>query len=631
MRTKEELESLIKSYAKTYYSDYSTVSDDYFDELVEELRRVDPNSKILVTPGWGYEPEGKKEKHLYGEITGLPKIKKIEDIPEGYRPYHCRVSIKLDGLSAVSYYKNGKRFLSLTRGNGVEGKVVTDKIDMISPETKELPNNFTGAVRGELVISQTTWDIIKDHYKDNPSANQRNVASGIINRDYINEETKYVDYVVYKVIADPEGVIDSFRSMESFLLYNNFKTVPEVYSTSRNEFSQSIFEEYYERFKQIYPCDGVVVTDYNIFHEESGEIKYKEFAYKFKSDSEEVVVTDVTWSAGRTGRIVPRVWFNPVNLSGVQVQKCTGHNAAFIRDNQINKGTVIEVTRSGEVIPYIVKIVDNSNNEGLLPSTCPNCGVELTWKGDDLVCENENEDQLIYRFVSTAGSIDGAGWSLYNKILEIFEIKTFKDLVCFISDATKDYTDTRGEMTKNIIYNSISGKVTQQKCIKVVEKIIKGIYPSTFLVACNINGISWNTAECLVKSYPKYFKDLRQGCVDYDKLYSINGFGYATVQALKRFESRLRELARVCAITQVEEKREVSHQFSVAITGSLSMKRSEFDALLQSKGITQSSNFKEVKYLITNNPESTSSKMQKAINNGVEIISEEEFTKIFLK
>lgn len=629
MRTKEELESLIKSYAKTYYSDYSTVSDDYFDELVEELREVDPNSKILVTPGWGYEPEGKKEKHLYGEISGLPKIKKIEDIPEGYLPYRCRVSIKLDGLSAVSYYKNGKRFLSLTRGNGVEGKVITDKIDMISPETKELPNNFTGAVRGELVISQATWNKIKDQYKDNPSANQRNVASGIINRDYVNEETKYVDYVVYKVVADPENTIDSFRSMEGFLLYNNFKLVPEVYSTSRGMFTQRIFEEYYERFKQIYPCDGVVVTDYDICHEESGEIKYKEFAYKFKSDSEEVVVTDVTWSAGRTGRIVPRIWFTPVTLSGVQVQKCTGHNAAFIRDNQINKGTVIEVTRSGEVIPYMTKVVSNPNDKGLLPSTCPNCKAELTWKGDDLICENENEDQLVYRFISTAGSIDGAGWSLYSKVLETFDIKTFKDLVCFISDATKDYEVTQGEMVKNIIYNSISGKVTQQKCIKVVEKIIKGIYPSTFLVACNINGVSWNTAESLFKHYPEYFYDLYQEKVDYDKLYSINGFGYTTVQTLRRFEERLRDLVRVCTI--LEEKKTVEYQFSVAITGSLSMKRSDFDALLQSKGITQSSNFKEIKYLITNNPDSTSSKMQKAVSNGVEIISEEEFTKIFLK
>lgn len=633
MRTVEELESLIKNYAQSYYSGESEVNDEYFDKLVDELKEIDPNNSLLSKPGWGFEPEGEKHKHLYNMVVGsLSKVKTISSLPGRYEPALCRVSAKLDGLTAVSYYKNGERYLSVTRGNGREGVIVTDKINMISPETRKLSTNFTGAVRGEVVMSIDTWNRIKDRYSDNESANPRNISSGILNRDGIDEDLKLLDYVVYKVIADPERIFKNemwsdsitFRNIEGFILSNGFIPVPQVYATNSSQFSQEIFESYYKSFNLKYPCDGLVVTSHKTDYSPEGEILYDEIAYKFKSESVEVVVTDIDWNAGRTGRIIPRIWFNPVKLSGVMVKKCTGHNASFIKTNKVNIGSVIEVSRSGEVIPYCEKVVTPSES-GLLPDKCPNCGSPLVWKGEDLVCESENESQLIYRFISVAGSVTGAGWSLYNKIIDVFNIDSYSRFIDFLAYIY-------GENTyKQAIYSEIRGTVTQQKCIDVISKIVDGIYPTTFLVACNISGISWNSAESLIVNYPEYFNDVRQGKVDYERVGNIQGFGWSTVETLKKFESRISDIAKICKITNLEIPSQVTEsQFSVAITGSLSIKRSEFDALLQSKGIIQSSNFKEIKYLITNNPESTSSKMKKAKDNGVEIISEEEFKKKFL-
>lgn len=632
MRTQKDLENLIKKYAQSYYSGISEVSDEYFDELVEELKTFYPESEVLNKTGWGFEPDGeKKSSHLYGmTVLGLRKVKSIESIPSGFFPYNTRFSAKLDGLSVVSYYKNGERYLSLTRGNGKVGKIVTDKIDIISPETKKISQDFTGAVRGEVLFSSKNWNLVKEKYLiDNPSANPRNIASGILNRDYINEETELLSYVVYKIVAQESEIKDQgrfFSDMEAFLIYNNFTFVPSFIRDDEDHFDLQRLKSLYDTFCDTYPCDGIVLTRRdNVRYSSSGEVTYDEVAYKFESESAEVVVTDVDWNATRTGRVVPRIWFDPVNLSGAMIKKCTGHNAAFIRDNKINKGTVIEITRSNEVIPYMKKVISNKNSEGLIPETCPNCGAELRWKGEDLVCDNENESQLIYRFISVVGETDGAGWSLYSKFIDLFNLNSYEDLIKFLLRVVNDK-----ESLTNTVCESIKGSSTQNKCLNIINKISSEVDPVTVLVACNISGISWTTSGKLVDEYPSYFEDLLLNKVNYDTIWSIKGVGGSVVKTLQFFEARIRGIASKLRIKDhAKESSELN--FYVAITGALSVKRSEFDRILSEKGIQQSSNFKEVKYLITNNPDSTSSKMKKAKDHGVEIISEEDFTNLYLQ
>ena len=113
-----DLERLIKYYATQYYTGESDISDEDFDKLVERLRSIDPTNKLLTTPGWGYEPRT-KSKHLYSQITGLPKYKVMEDFVKGSDD--ITLSPKLDGISCVVYYEDGIFDKALTRGNGVEG------------------------------------------------------------------------------------------------------------------------------------------------------------------------------------------------------------------------------------------------------------------------------------------------------------------------------------------------------------------------------------------------------------------------------------------------------------------------------------------------------------------------------
>ena len=629
----EELENLIKNYSQAYYSGESEVDDEYFDSLVEELRSLNPDSEVINKTGWGFEPQGRKVSHLYDlKVGSLSKVKSTESIPSRFTPSFCRFSAKLDGLSVVSYYDRGHRIKSITRGNGTQGLDVTDKINVISPQTEVLDYEFTGAVRGEVLTSVRNWRKVKEErFSDNPSANPRNFSSGVLNREELTDDLKFLDYIVYKVVADPAKAFKSsfsdtldFKKMSEFLL-TEFDCVPYI-TLNRTQFSHEIIKEEYDKFSLEYPCDGVVITRMDEIKYNDAIVDYDEVAYKFESESREVVVTDIDWSATRTGRMMPRVWFDPVELSGALVRKCTGFNAAFIRDNKINKGTVIRVTRSGEVIPHILEIVNNSCTEGLLPEVCPHCGSELKWDGVDLVCDSENEDQLIYRFISVAGGVEGAGWSLYNRLIEALNLHDYQTFLKFLSGLSSNF-----ESFETQINNKISGSVTKGRCISILNNLRNEIKPANFLVACNIEGLSWKSAQSLIDNYPEYISDLKNDTVDYSRMWTINGFGSSIIKTLQSFQSRLFDIAsrvNIAALTKTEAK---EIKFSVAITGALSMKRSDFDALLESHGYSQSSNFKEIKYLITNNPDLTSSKMKKAKDNNVEIISEKEFFEKFLK
>ena len=203
----KDLESQISYYATKYYNGEPEISDEQFDMLVEKLRMLNPNSSVLKT-GWGFEVNGDKVKHKYSHIGSLDKTKTYEEIPNRFKDKTVFISPKLDGLSAVVYYENGKLVKAITRGNGEYGKDITDKLRLIvGPSIQD--NKFTGAVRGELIINDTNWNILQSKYKDLIAP--RNFAAGIINRKEIDEDIKYIDLVVYKIVGQENKPIYTNR------------------------------------------------------------------------------------------------------------------------------------------------------------------------------------------------------------------------------------------------------------------------------------------------------------------------------------------------------------------------------------------------------------------------------------
>lgn len=354
----EELEAQIMYYATKYYSGEPEISDEQFDMLVDKLRKLNPNSKVLKT-GWGFEVNGDKIKHKYAHIGSLDKTKTYEDIPERFKQRTVYISPKLDGLSAVAYYENGRLVKGITRGNGEYGKDITNKLSIILGKEIE-DKTFTGAVRGELIISDLNWQMLLDKYTNLIAP--RNFAAGIINRNEIDEDIQCIDMVVYKIVGQENRPILKNRDEILQWLKLNFKNcVPNYYYPVLNLSSWSTYHEStFEDFKKLgYGLDGLVLTNSDVLYNNSTQgYVYDEVAFKFNAETTIVTVTDIEWNLTRTQKLVPVICFDKCYISDAEIQRATGFNAKYIYENKICVGTQVEICRSGEVIPYILGVIE---------------------------------------------------------------------------------------------------------------------------------------------------------------------------------------------------------------------------------------------------------------------------------
>jgi len=351
----EILEENIKLHAEQYYIDGSSeISDEEFDELVDALKSINPNSEFLKT-GWGYSPsvmEGEKVNHRYQNIGSLEKAKTYDEVDKSLKNKEVIISAKLDGLTAVAYYKNGNLETAATRGDGIVGINITDKFNFITGNIK-MSESFNGAVRGELVITNDNWTELKVASPNLKS--QRNSAVGIIGRDGVSPDLKYLSFVAYNIMGtDYHGFVEQEDILQ--YLFENYGLENTVPSTQMKLESADQFEDMYNNFAKKYPVDGIVITENKISYN-GDTVQYNQCAFKFSGIKKNAVVTGVTWNMSKQNKLIPIVNIEPTELSGATISNVTGINAQYILDNKIGKGAIVEVTRSGMVIPKITCII----------------------------------------------------------------------------------------------------------------------------------------------------------------------------------------------------------------------------------------------------------------------------------
>ena len=625
----KELEEKIKYYAENYYQGNSLISDEMFDSLIDTLRKIKPDSPVLTT-GWGFEVQGNKVKHKYSHIGSLDKCKCLDDIPDIFKNnnYKVYISPKLDGLSAVAYYENGKLVKGITRGNGIYGKDITNKLIRIIGD-KIQDSTFTGAVRGELIISNTNWKLLQNKYNDLISS--RNFAAGIINRDEIDDDIQYIDLVVYKVTGyegDNKQNIDRLKILN--WLSHNFKHSIPVYcytiQSNWEEFSVNLFDTFKENGYQL---DGLVLTLEDIHFNNDNGILYTEVAYKFEAPSIETTVVDIEWTLSRTQRYVPVVKIKPVELSGANIERATGNNAKMIKTLGIGPGAEISIQRSGEVIPKIVEEI--SPIEVNLPSNCPCCNSELQWDGVDLVCKNTQcpniEMSDLQQWCEIIGETDGLQWTLMKQYLDKFNIHSIKSL----------YNNKENILTD---LNCRQLSLTELKIREFFKKIYVGdVSLYKLLLALNIPRLGDKTCKELSK-HPEICKELFQYSLNadplnegdyYNRLYN-NIFNIMKDATTTSIFNNLNKINNVKYILNSPINRVKIEQASnteikyVAITGSLqSMKRKDFEKYIAQFGYELSNTLSKCEYLITNNPNSGSTKNKEAQKYNIPIITENEF------
>ena len=623
----EELEMQISYYASKYYMGEPEISDEQFDMLVDKLRQLKPTSKVLKT-GWGFEVNGDKVKHKYSHIGSLDKTKTYEDIPDRFKQRTVYISPKLDGLSAVAYYENGQLVKGITRGNGEYGKDITDKLGIILG-TSITDTTFTGAVRGELIISNDNWDKLLHKYTNLIAP--RNFAAGIINRKEIDEDIKYIDMVVYKVVGQENKATMTKRDIMLQWLSLNFKhAIPNCYYPVLNQSSWEVYHiDTFEQFKSLgYGLDGLVLDNPEIVYDEitNGYI-FDEVAFKFQAETTETNVKEIEWTLSRTQRLVPVAVVEPVELSGAIIERATCNNAQMVQDLGLGKGARIEIQRSNEVIPYIVNVIETSDEP--LPKVCPICKSELQWVGVDLKCCNEECPNVklsdLQQWCESIGETDGLQWTLMKQYLDLYGVETIDDLY----------------EKQLFILNDLTVKklsITELKIKDFFEKLyLEQVLIEKALVGLNIPRLGEKTAklfkdkEVLVNKMLMLFLGIGIDSDGYVKTALLDLVKDATTTSI--FENKIKFTnLKYLYSNDLKNSRlkydnvKLGDKKYIAVTGALTkMKRKDFETYISKFGYELTSNLKKCQYLVTNTPDSGSNKNKQAKELGVEIITEENF------
>lgn len=655
------LERELRLAAQLYYQDGSSfLSDKEFDKKAEQLKEIDPDNSIFKEPSWGYSIDsdttpGKRCPHRYGRITGLDKAYEYSDIPKDFRVSTLYAMPKLDGMSIAMYYEDSELVQALTRGNYDEGIDVTDKVRLIVGDRLLTPN-FTGGVRGEIIMS-------KEHYgqyclEHEDAKNPRNSVAGIINAKDITEDLKYLDVVVYTVLADESQKIESvddvgwhannigFIGSQLFLSDNYEHYAPATVLTHLDE-STTIpkCEIMFNHFVETYPyeVDGVVVSKTTIPIDRDGIFDYNEIAIKFRSETTQTVVTGIDWQMSKTHYAIPVIKVEPVELDGATITKCSGFHAHYIKEMDIKPGTIVEIERHGQVIPYVNKVIQNVDGPSSIISKCPECGELFEWDGCHLKCNNPYcgnailQDLMIW--LNNIAPLDNFGDKLRIKFLQKYLGNNISIEAVMKSNELKGMCNLYKEMSPSPLVSK-QLLLFSEMCDKLFNQPVSLI---NALLALNIPRLGDKTCEKLSMNPDLinriYEASLSPDPEDHNSTVMVDGplvddirnyIGAANGASIVSNIEKFSRLKYIYSRIVHEVSTAVSSNGRVAITGKLSVKRSDFEIELKAHGWMVGEISKETDFLITDNPNSASSKNRKADQWGITKITESEFRSKYL-
>jgi DNA ligase (NAD+) len=448
MLTVFELEKMIVMAAEAYYLDEPRIPDELFDKYVEELRIQKPSSSLLTQVGWGCMRKVYRNKVPLPVkiLVSLPKVQYKDFLFHG----EMTASPKVDGMSCVLHYSGGILKQAVTRGDGEFGIDITPKMRKIG-----VPNQIRSEgekfIRGELYLDTRTFQ----SYLASEYANPRNAVAGIVN----SKSYDRLEFVTFG--AHPQDDITCLEHHDQELL----KMLPEWIVRTKLHIEEA------RKFSidDGYPIDGIVL------HKTGLE---DAIAIKFETESVETIVSRVEWEERRGGKMIPIVWYDPVQLYGTTCNKCSGFNYSYIKDNNIGPGAMIRLTKANEIIPYITEVVS--------PGVFQSMEDEFhTVEGAHLFHSKFDQYRAALKhFVAWHYNIDG--FKRPEIILSALGATTFQGLI-----------DSITCMTRKGIILSLNTHGVYSIAEKVVDKLKSKIYINNFFQQFAINGIGPVEAEKL--------------------------------------------------------------------------------------------------------------------------------------
>lgn len=639
----KELIGILREAGRAYYQESREVMSNFeYDRLYDELLELERETGTVFgnspTQNVGYEVVSSlpKERHE-SPMLSLNKTKSVEELKEWLGEQSGLLSWKMDGLTIVLTYEEGKLVKAVTRGNGEIGEVITNNAKTFVNVPMTIPYKGQLVLRGEAVIRYSDFLKINEEIEDVDARykNPRNLCSGSVRQlnSEVTAQRKVRFFAFSLVSADGVDFKNSREEQFLWLKSQGFETVEyRLVTADTLEAAVASFSEAVE--KNDVPSDGLVLLFDDIAYGQSlgrtAKFPRDSIAFKWADEIQETTLSYIEWSASRTGLINPVAVFEPVELEGTTVSRASVHNISIMEALELGEGDRITVYKANMIIPQIAENLTKSGVKDI-PKHCPVCGAdtEIRQINDvkSLYCTNPDcQAKKIKSFTLFASrdalNIGGLSEATLEKMIGVGFIHEYADI--FHLDRYE----------QEIVTMDGFGQKSYDNLIASVKKASETTLPRV-VYSLGISGIGLANAKMLCRRFKNDFAAMRKA--KKEELVAVDGIGDVLADAWIDFFSSEKNneivdhLLDELTIEETAEEEEAEGVFdgiSFVITGSVEhfKNRKEIQEIIEQKGgkVTGSVTAK-TNYLINNDTASSSSKNKKAKELGIPIISEQEF------
>ncbi len=652
-----ELKPKIEYYTRKYYEDEQVISDFEFDMLMKELKQLEADYPELITPDSPTQKVGTSPiKKGFKKVTHRVPLQSLQDVFsfEEVREFDTRmqklaseynlpldyvVETKIDGLSTALEYKDGIFIRGATRGNGTVGEDVTENLKTVRTIPHKLKEPINITVRGEIFIGKKEFDALNEIRladEEERFANARNAAAGSLRQlDSKITAGRPLDIYIFNIQEIENKEIMTHYEGLKYLQELGFNVNPvRILCKNIDEVLEAIKKIGEDRENLSFGIDGAVVKVNNLELREKIGTTFKTpkwaVAYKYPPEKKETKVIDIICQVGRTGAITPMAILDTVNVAGSNISKTTLHNEDFIKEKDIRIGDNVVIQKAGDVIPEIVEVVKSkrTGEEKIfkMPRTCPVCGAQAVREEGEAVvrcigieCPAKLYRSIIHFASKEAMDIKGLGDAIIEELIE-------RKLISNISDLYNLTLEDIATLKKN-------GKKFAQNLINSIEES-KNRELHRVITSLGIRHVGVKLAKSLAKEY-KSMDNLIEASLE--ELESKQDVGEITAESIYNFFKQEQSIDLINKLKQAGVNMTLKQELGTdnrfegkvfVLTGSLEKySRDEASQVIEKLGgKTSSSVSKKTDYVLAG--EDAGSKLKKAQELGVKIISEIEFDKM---
>ena len=650
----KELRATLEYHAKKYYDeDKPEITDYEYDMMMNELKSLEKqfpeliDKESLTQKVGGHVKEGFKQVEHEVPLQSLQDVFSYDELRDfddrvkkqlhdGGANLKYVVETKIDGLSMAIEYKDGKFVRAATRGNGLIGEDVSANALTIKSIPKELKEPINIIVRGEVFIGSKEFEKLNEEREvlgQSLFANARNAAAGSLRQlDSKITKTRPLDIFIFNVQKLENNPFNSHYEQLNYLDKLGFNINPvRILCNNIDEAIDAITKIGEDRENLSFGIDGAVIKVDNLDYREELGTTFKTprwaIAYKYPPEQKETLLKDIICQVGRTGAITPMAILEPVKVAGSTISKTTLHNEDFIKEKDLKIGDRVIIQKAGDVIPEVVEAVKSKRTgeekEFIMPKVCPVCGAptiredgEAVTRCTGIECSAKALRNIVH-FASKEGmEIDGLGYSIIEQLLD-------KKLINNIADIYSLKLEDVASLKKN-------GKKFAQNLIDAIEKS-KSNDLFKLITGLGIRHIGAKSAKNLARKF-RTMDNLMNASIE--ELSVQNDVGEITAKSIYEFfrEEQSIDLINKLKLAGVNmeslEEENTDNRFegkTFVLTGALSKySRDEASDIIEKLGgKTSGSVSKKTSYVLAG--EDAGSKLTKAQNLGVTVITEEEF------